>query len=139
MKPLLAKKSPFCNRFLSFFLLLLKREYFIVSTSNYIIINKAKKTIMKQITGKIVSQPLTIKHNDSIIVIILVKDNENGECTECYYVTPVFDYRSSKQFFNTSFSRIALSGIGDEVKIEYSTLPESNYEIMHFDNITQGR
>ena len=94
---------------------------------------------MKQITGKIVSQPLTIKHNDSIIVIILVKDNENGECTECYYVTPVFDYRSSKQFFNTSFSRIALSGIGDEVKIEYSTLPESNYEIMIFDNITQGR
>ena len=139
MKPPIAQNFPHRNRFLSFFLLLLKREYFIVSTSNYIIINKAKKTIMKQITGKIVSQPLTIRHNDSIIVIILVKDNENGECTECYYVTPVFDYRSSKQFFNTSFSRIALSGIGDEVKIEYSTLPESNYEIMIFDNITQGR
>ena len=139
MNPPIAQNFPHRNRFLSFFLLLLKREYFIVSTSNYIIINKAKKTIMKQITGKIVSQPLTIKHNDSIIVIILVKDNENGECTECYYVTPVFDYRSSKQFFNTSFSRIALSGIGDEVKIEYSTLPESNYEIMIFDNITQGR
>ncbi len=94
---------------------------------------------MLKIKGTVVSQPLTIKHNGSIIVIVLVKDNENGVCTEFYYVTPVFDYRSSKQFFNTSFSRIALSGIGDEVKIEYSTLPESNYEIIHFDNITQGR
>ena len=94
---------------------------------------------MIKLKGTIVSQPLTIKDNEAIIVILLVKNPINGICSEFYHISPVFNYRSVRQFFSTTFSRIALSNIGDEVELEASTLNESKYEIIHFSNLTQGR
>lgn len=92
---------------------------------------------MLKIKGTIVSQPLTIKHNDSIMVMVLVKNTENGKHMEFYYRHPHF-LTSLSKLCCTLFSRIALSAIGDEVEIETYERPCSN-EICEFTNLTQRR
>jgi capsular polysaccharide biosynthesis protein len=83
---------------------------------------------MEKVVGKIVGNPLVLKDEYQAIVLIMVKTDKG--CREFYRNRHI---TSMRKLINTTFSRVALSAIGDDVELDVS-----GSEIYDFKNLTHG-
>ena len=93
---------------------------------------------MEEIIGKLVSSPLVLTREEREFFVSILIETEDG-CEEFYYKKIYHSIYPLSQICGTIFSKIALSAVGDMVKIKINRIyPKGSKvcEILDFTNLT---
>ena len=88
-------------------------------------------------SGKIFSQPIVVPMKGHSVVFVVIKTRKSGR--KKFYCTS-WETDDAKRLYNTPFSDVIVSSIGDIVRFEVATTQSgstSDYEIISFENYTQ--